>query len=124
MIDLLPAKLQINIGTQHIDNLFWLGKQKQNRPLLIKFTSFFEKSEIMHKKCRLKRTKLIFENDYHPGIRVKRKLLLRHLWEARKAGKFAILIHDKIKIGKTLYKVEDFENSVNQGSLARYQQVE
>ena len=67
VIDLLAAKLQINTGTQHIDNLFWLGKQKQNRPLLIKFTSFFVKSEIMHKKCRLKGTKLRIENDYHPS---------------------------------------------------------
>ena len=49
VIDLLAAKLQINIGTQHIDNLFWLGKQKQNRPLLIKFTSFLVKPEIMYK---------------------------------------------------------------------------
>ena len=82
VIDLLAEKLQINIGTQHIDGLFWLGKQKQNRPLLIKFTSFFVKSEIMHKKCRHKGTKLRFENDYQPSTRVKRKLLLRHLWAA------------------------------------------
>ena len=49
-LDLLALKLQINICTQHIDNLFWLGKQKQNRPLLIKFTSFMVKSVIMYKK--------------------------------------------------------------------------
>ena len=78
--------------------MFWLGKQKQNRPLLIKFTSFFVKSEIMHKKCRLKGNKVKIENDYHPSIRFKRKLLLRHLWAARKAGKFAIIVHDKIRI--------------------------
>ena len=38
VLDLPPLKLQINIDAQHIDSLFWLGKQKQNRPLLIKFT--------------------------------------------------------------------------------------
>ena len=78
----------------------------------------------MYKKCRLKGTKLRFENDYHPNIRLKRKLLLKHLWEARKAGKFAVLIHDKLKIGKNLYNLEDLENSDNQRSVTRQKQVE
>ena len=41
-----------------------------------------------------------------------------------KSGKFAVLIHDKIKIQKNLYKLEDFENSSNQWSLASNQHVE
>ena len=72
MLDLLALKLQINIGTQHIDNLFWLGKQKQNRLLLIKFTSFMVKSEIMYTKSRLKGTKLRIQNGYDLNMRIKK----------------------------------------------------
>ena len=79
VLDLIALKLQINIGTQHIDNLFWLGKQKQNRTLLIKFTSFMVKSEIMYKKSRLKGSKLRIQNDYDLSTRIKRKALIRHM---------------------------------------------
>ena len=43
-------KLEINIGTEHIDNLFWLGEQKHNRPLLIKFTLILVKTDIINRK--------------------------------------------------------------------------
>ena len=56
------------------------------------------KSEIMYNKHRLKGNKLRIENDYHYSVRIKRKTLLKHLWEARKVGKSAFLFHDKIKI--------------------------
>ena len=93
VMSLLAEKLQINIGMHYIDNLFWVGRNKLNRPLLIKFTTCMTKTEIMFNKHRLKGTKLIIENDYHFNIRLKRKALLKHLWEARKLGKFAFLVH-------------------------------
>ena len=98
VMSLLAAKPQINIGMHYIDNLFWVGIKKQNRPILIKFTTCMAKSEIMCNKHRLKGTKLRIENDYHYSVRIKRKALLKHMWEARKVGKSAFLVHDKIKI--------------------------
>ena len=58
VMSLLAAKLQINIGMHYIDNSFWVGRKKQNRSLLIKFTTCMAKSEIMYDKHRLKGTKL------------------------------------------------------------------
>ena len=55
ILDFLVLKLQINIGMEYIDNLFWLGKQKHNGPLLIKFTSHLVKSEIINRKKVAKR---------------------------------------------------------------------
>ena len=97
-MSLLAAKLQINNGMYYIDNLFFVGRKKQNRTLLIKFTKCMVKPDIMYNNHRLKGTKLTIENDYHFSIILKRKALLKHLWEAMKVGKSAFLEHDKIKI--------------------------
>ena len=35
VMSLLAEKLQVNIGMHYIDNLFWVGRNIQNRPLLI-----------------------------------------------------------------------------------------
>ena len=68
--NLISSKLQVNINTHHIDNIFWLGRHMQNKPILVKFTSLIIKSEIMAKKNKLKGTNIKFENDYHPNIRM------------------------------------------------------
>ena len=39
------------------------------------------------------------------------------MWEAIKLGKFAVLVHDKTKINKKLYGLEDLEQSSIQGTL-------
>ena len=38
VMDLFTKVLQVNLKDHQIDNLYWIGKRKHNRPLLIKFT--------------------------------------------------------------------------------------
>ena len=114
ILDLLVLKLQINIGKQHVDNLFWLGKQKHNRPLLIKFTSLFVKSEIINRKNRLKGSNIIIQNDFSLNTRLKRNKLLVHMWKTRKLGKYAVLVDDRVLIDGVYYELEYyFEGNSN-----------
>ena len=40
VMDLFSKVLQVSSKDIQIDNLYWIGKRKHNRPLLIKFTKF------------------------------------------------------------------------------------
>ena len=50
VMDLFTKILQVNFKDHQIDNLYWIGKRKHNRPLLIKFTDSLTKEYIMGRK--------------------------------------------------------------------------
>ena len=82
---------------QHTDNLSWLGKQKHNRPLLIKFTLFMVKIRDLEQKSRLKGTKLKIENDYDLNSRLKRKALIRYMWRVENWANLQFLCMQMLK---------------------------
>ena len=71
----------------------------------------------MYNKHRLKGNKLRIENDTHYRVRLRRKTLLKHLWEARKLGESAFLVHNEIKINNSVFDLEHFEKNINQGAI-------
>ena len=50
VMDLFSKVLQVSFKDNQIDNLYWIGKRKHNRPLLIKFTNSLTKEYIMERK--------------------------------------------------------------------------
>ena len=39
VLDLFASELNLDLHEQCIDNVYWLGKRRSNRPLLVKFMS-------------------------------------------------------------------------------------
>ena len=95
-MELFSKVLQVNFKDQQIDNLHWIGKRKHNRPLLIKFTNSLTKEYIMGTKRMFKGYKIRLEEDYNTEICAIRKKLVEYMWEARRRGKYAVLVGDKI----------------------------
>ena len=50
VMNLFSEVLQVKFKEHQIDHLYWIGKRKQNRLLLIKFTNSLTKEYIMKKK--------------------------------------------------------------------------
>ena len=47
---LFTEALELNFIDRHIDNLYWVGKKKQNRPLLVRFSNTIMRDHIINKK--------------------------------------------------------------------------
>ena len=96
VMDLFSKVLLVSSKDIQIDNLYWIGKRKHNRPLLIKFTNSLTKEYIMGRKGMFKGYKIRLENDYNPEICAIRKQLVEYMWEVRRRGKHSVLVGDKI----------------------------
>ena len=106
VMELFSKVLQLSFREHQIDNLYWIGKHKHNRPLLIKFTNSFTKEYIMERKRMFKGCKIRLEEDYKAEVCAIRKNLVEYMWEARRRGKHAVLVWGKIQIAGALFDIQ------------------
>ena len=111
VMDLFSEVLQVKFKEHQIDNLYWIGKRKQNRPLLIKFTNSLTKEYIMEKKGMFTGWKLRLEEDYSPEICEIRKKLMEYMWKERRSGKYAVLAKDKIRVNGKMFDLDYYEKT-------------
>ena len=116
VMDLFSEVLKVKFKDHQIDNLYWIGKRKQNRPLLIKFTNSLTKEYIMRKKGMFRGWKLRVEEDYSPEICAIRKKLVDYMWMERRSGKYAVLTRDKIQVNGRNYDLEYYEKNYKTGT--------
>lgn len=114
-MNLFTEVLKINFKDRQIDNLYWIGKRKQNRPLLVKFNNTITKDHIINKKRMFGRWKVRVEEDYSPEICTIRRKLIEYMWKERKNGNHAILSRDKILINGIPYDLEFCEKNHHLG---------
>ena len=115
VMDLFSEVLQVNFKEHQIDNLYWIGKRKQNRPLLIKFTNSLTKEYIMGRKGMFRGCKIRLENDYSPEICAVRRKLVEYMWVERRRGKHAVLVGDKIRVNGVNFDLEYYEKNFKTG---------
>ena len=64
------------------------------------------KEYIMGRKRMFKGYKIRLEEDYNTEICAIRKKLVEYMWEARRRGKHAVLVGDKIQINRALFDLQ------------------
>lgn len=96
---------QLNLHEDQIEDIFRIGRGT-NRAVLVKFSSLITKEILMSRLRALRGTGIRIENDYDYATRQRRKQLLPYLIEARKNGKFATLVKDKLKIEGRVFDLE------------------
>ena len=69
----------------------------------------------MERKSMYKGSKIRIDDDYKIEIRLKRKQLVKYMWEARGRGKHAVLVGDKIEIDGAV-DLEFCEKNLNTGA--------
>ena len=104
--DLFSKVLQISSKDIQIDYIYWIGKRKINRPLLIKFTNSMIKEYILERKGWFKGCKIRVEDDYNEEVCNIRKKLVEYMFEARRRGEHAVLLRDKVQISGVQFDLE------------------
>lgn len=100
IIEIIRVKLGVDISISDIDIIRRIGKpaENKNRPVLLGLISLNLKLKILRNTYKLKGSDLFFAQDYSKEVLAVRKSLYPKMLEARKAGKFATLVHDKLII--------------------------
>lgn len=94
---------KLGVICESVGRIHRLGKHIGNRPVILFFQNFNEKTNVLKNASKLKGTKIFVQNDYSQHTLQKRKLL----WESAKSdkleGKKVGLFHDKLKIDNDCY---------------------
>jgi hypothetical protein len=70
----------------HIDYGKRIGRSRGNRPVFVKFTTFFKKLKVLKNTNKLAGSKIIVEQDYAREVREIRRELIPYLKDARSRG--------------------------------------
>ena len=92
----MARELQLNISDMSIDDCYRIGKSKNRRPILVKFTSKLTRDSVLERSKLLKGTGIFLEKDYEKSVRETRKQLIPFMKEARGKGRQAMLRGDKL----------------------------
>lgn len=102
---------KLGVNCSSVARIHRLGRNKDNRPIILYFQDYREKQAIWKNVSKLKGSKISIENDYCAETRRKRKLL----WQSAKADKYAgkdvFLVEDRLRIGTDLFSWNDSSNS-------------
>ncbi|CAH2091369.1 unnamed protein product [Euphydryas editha] len=95
--EIMKNDLDILVNDSDIQNIYRIGNRNKDksRPLLISFTNYWKKVEILKNKKRLKDVYIV--EDYPKTVLEKRKLLQEQLKEERAKGKFAFIKYDSYR---------------------------
>ena len=94
--ELMARELQLNISDMSIDDCYRIGKSKNRRPILVKFTSKLTRDSVLERSKLLKGTGIFLEKDYEKSVRETRKQLIPFMKEARGKGRHAVMRGDKL----------------------------
>lgn len=85
-------------------------KEKQNRPILVVFTTQNKKMEWLRRSYKLKGTSYGLANDLTKIEREERRTLIQHMKKARESGFRAHIKWNKLIVNGEEYTVKDLEN--------------
>lgn len=105
----LSELLHINIDISQINNVYKIGKQPTNQPIVVEFLSYLVKVEVLKNCKNLKGTKISISDDLSKADQAVRKCLLKHQKEAKNNNLNAYIRGNKLMINNDVYTVEDLE---------------
>jgi hypothetical protein len=94
----LKEKVDIEIAEWHVDMANRLGRGRGNRLIMVRFTTFRKKLEILENTKKLAGSKIRIKQDYTWETRQIRKDLLPYLKEATNKGHRAVFKIDKLTV--------------------------
>lgn len=99
VIEILGENMGINISINEINNAYRLGAKKDNkrRPILVTFTTYWRRNEVLKNKKKLS-SEIYIKEDLSKEVLEKRKHLLPQLKQERERGKICYFVGDKIVI--------------------------
>lgn len=106
VISKLNTLLGVNITRNDINNLYPIGKQTIKRPIIVKFTSYLTKQEVLKNGKKLKNTNISIADELTLEERREKKILWQHLKKAREAKLNAFIKSNRLTINGTVYTAQ------------------
>ena len=105
--------IKMDVGPCQVQRCHRLGqvRNKNPRPLIIRFVCFQDKIKIMKNRSKLKGTNIFVNDDYPREIEKKRAVLRPLLRFAKKEDPRATLIADKLRLNGAVYSLDAIRDS-------------
>jgi hypothetical protein len=101
-VKFLRDSMGVEVSKENIDYLTRLGRRRGERPILVRFTAFFKKLEVLRNRKNLAGTKIRVDEDLSIEDRRTRSELIPYLKDAKKRGHKAFLRKHTLMVdGKT-----------------------
>lgn len=105
-LEKLNQLLDINISKEEINNIYAIGKNKRDRPIIVKFTSYLTKQSVLKNCKKLKGTNISISEELALEERRNQKILRQHLKQARAKKLNAYIKGDNLYINEEIYNAE------------------
>lgn len=115
-IEQLNSLLNIELSVSDINDIFYIGKQRSNKPLMIKFASYLKKQQVIKNAYKLKQInlnrnpKISISEDLSLEERNKNKILRKHLNAAKSKDANAYIKGDRLFVNEQIFTAEELEN--------------
>jgi hypothetical protein len=108
----LSEKMEVETAKEDIDYVTKRGRRRGERPILVKFTTFFKKLEILKNKKNLAGTKITVDEDLSAETRKIRRALIPYLKDAKKWGHRAFMRKNALIINGRAYNLSYLKENV------------
>jgi hypothetical protein len=112
VVKFLNEKMGVETHKENIDYVTRLGRRRGERPILVKFTTFFKKLEVWRNKRNLAGTKIRVDEDLSMESRKIRRELIPYLKDAKKWGHRAFLRKHTLIINGQAYDLNYLKENV------------
>lgn len=100
---MIRDKIGVTCREEDIDSILKLDKNRDDGPLLVKFTTMRKKLEVISHRRNLKDTKIYLDEDYSKDIVEKRKALKKIMKKFKDEGKQTYMKRDKLWVEGELW---------------------
>uniref|UniRef100_A0A8D8WY47 Uncharacterized protein n=1 Tax=Cacopsylla melanoneura TaxID=428564 RepID=A0A8D8WY47_9HEMI len=108
---LFQDKIQVSCKSEDIDSIVKLDKNRDDGPILVKFTTTRKKLAILLNRKNLKGTNVYIDEDFNKEVVEKRKELKKIMKELKSEGKRQVYLRqDKLYVDGVLWSKEDEES--------------
>jgi hypothetical protein len=112
VVKFLSEKMGVETSKENIDYLTRLGRRRGERPILVKFTTFFKKLDVWRNKKNLAGTNIRVDEDLSTESRKIRRELIPYLKDAKKWGHRAFLRKHALIINGRAYDLNYLKENV------------
>jgi hypothetical protein len=117
--EFLRTKIKVDVMNWHIDSAMRIGRRRGSQPILVRFTSYSKKTEVLKGTQNLAGTNIRIEKDYSMETTRISTELIPYLKDARRQGNIAFLRKDKLVMNRKIYELEYLTKNFHMASEVR-----
>ncbi|CAH1974999.1 unnamed protein product [Acanthoscelides obtectus] len=107
VIGKINSLLELSLVPSDINDVYTIGKQTSNKPIILKLVSYLKKKEILRNCKKLKGTNIAIGVELTPEEQKEQKILRQQLKKARKQNQNAFIKNRKLVVNGTEFTAHE-----------------